>query len=54
MVSKIVKESGLHTKVIIGGAVITQSFADEIQADGYSRDAQEAMHTSLFLPIRTV
>lgn len=42
-VVKLVKESGLHTKVIIGGAVITQSFADEIQADGYSRDAQEAV-----------
>ncbi len=42
-VVKLVKESGLHTKVIIGGAVITQSFADEIQADGYSKDAQEAV-----------
>ena len=42
-VVKLVKESGLHTKEIIGGAVITQSFADEIQADGYSRDAQEAV-----------
>lgn len=30
-------------KVIIGGAVITQSFADEIGADGYSKDAQEAV-----------
>lgn len=30
-------------KVIIGGAVITQSFADEIGADGYSTDAQDAV-----------
>lgn len=34
-----VKERGLNIKVIIGGAVITQSFADEIGADGYSKDA---------------
>lgn len=38
-----VREAGLKAKVIIGGAVITQSFADEIHADGYSRDAQEAV-----------
>lgn len=30
-------------KVIIGGAVITQDFADEIGADGYSKDAAEAV-----------
>lgn len=38
-----VKEEGLDVQVIIGGAVITQSFADEIGADGYSKDAQEAV-----------
>lgn len=38
-----VKEENLDVKVMIGGAVITQSFADEIGADGYSRDAQEAV-----------
>lgn len=37
-----VKELGLNIKVVIGGAVITQSFADEIGADGYSKDAAEA------------
>ena len=31
------------TKVIIGGAVITQSYADEIGADGYSKDAADAV-----------
>lgn len=30
-------------KVCIGGAVITQSFADEIGADGYSKDAADAV-----------
>ena len=34
-----VKENGLSCKVIIGGAVITESYAEEIGADGYSEDA---------------
>lgn len=38
-----VKKRNLNTKVIIGGAVITQSFADEIGADGYSKDAADAV-----------
>lgn len=37
------KEKHVRAKIIIGGAVITQSFADEIGADGYSKDAQEAV-----------
>lgn len=36
------KEKKIASKVMIGGAVITQSFADEIGADGYSKDAAEA------------
>ena len=36
-------KEGLKAKIIIGGAVITESFAKEIGADGYSRDAQEAV-----------
>ena len=36
-------EAGLRAKVMIGGAVITQSYCDEIHADGYSKDAQEAV-----------
>ncbi len=36
------KEQNCAAKIIIGGAVITQSFADEIGADGYSKDAAEA------------
>ncbi len=39
----LVKEEELDIKVIIGGAVITQDYADEIGADGYSKDAQEAV-----------
>lgn len=38
-----VRELGIESKVIIGGAVITQSYADEIGADGYSKDAAEAV-----------
>lgn len=37
------REAGLESKVMIGGAVITQDYADEIGADGYSRDAAEAV-----------
>jgi 5-methyltetrahydrofolate--homocysteine methyltransferase len=36
-------EAGINTKIIIGGAVITQSYADEIGADGYSKDAGDAV-----------
>ena len=35
--------AGLRAKIMIGGAVITQSYCDEIHADGYSKDAQEAV-----------
>lgn len=37
------KEKGVTAKIMIGGAVITQEYADEIGADGYSRDAAEAV-----------
>lgn len=37
------REQGVDAKVIIGGAVITQDYADEIGADGYSRDAADAV-----------
>lgn len=39
----LVKADNLPFKVIIGGAVVSQSFADEIKADGYSKDANEAV-----------
>lgn len=37
------REKNLTAKIMIGGAVITQEYADEIGADGYSRDAAEAV-----------
>ena len=37
------KEEGITAKIIIGGAVITQEYADEIGADGYSKDAADAV-----------
>lgn len=37
------KEEGITAKIIIGGAVITQEYADEIGADGYSKDAAAAV-----------
>lgn len=42
-VVQLCKEKGCKSKVIIGGACITQSFADEIGADGYSKDAAECV-----------
>lgn len=37
------KEEGITARIIIGGAVITQEYADEIGADGYSKDAADAV-----------
>ena len=38
-VVKLAKEKGCRAQIIIGGACITESFKDEINADGYSEDA---------------
>ena len=38
------KNEGLKAKVIIGGAPVTQAYADEIGADGYSPDAASAVN----------
>lgn len=38
-----IREKGLTVKTLIGGAPITQGFADEIEADGYSEDAAKAV-----------
>lgn len=40
---ELIKEEGLNVKCIIGGAPITQDFADKIKADGYSPDAASAV-----------
>ena len=37
------KAQGVKAKIIIGGAVVTESYAEEIGADGYSKDAREAV-----------
>ncbi|MBS7239923.1 MAG: homocysteine S-methyltransferase family protein [Acetatifactor sp.] len=37
------REKKVSAKVMIGGAVITQEYADEIGADGYSADAADAV-----------
>jgi 5-methyltetrahydrofolate--homocysteine methyltransferase len=38
-----VKEAGLACRTIVGGAPVTQGFADQIGADGYSPDAPGAV-----------
>lgn len=40
------KAKGCNSKIIIGGAVITQGYADEIGADGYSTDAADAVRVA--------
>jgi len=40
------KAAGVEAKTIIGGAPVTQSFADEIGADGYAPDAASAVDVS--------
>ena len=42
-VVELVRKENLKSQIVIGGAVITQSYADEIGADGYSKDAKEAV-----------
>jgi 5-methyltetrahydrofolate--homocysteine methyltransferase len=39
----VLKQAGLKVKVMIGGAPVTQGFADEIGADGYAPDAASAV-----------
>lgn len=42
-VVELAKEKNYTGKIIIGGAAITPSFADEIGADGYSKDAADCV-----------
>jgi 5-methyltetrahydrofolate--homocysteine methyltransferase len=37
------RNQGITAKIIIGGAVVTEDFATEIGADGYSADAADAV-----------
>jgi 5-methyltetrahydrofolate--homocysteine methyltransferase len=43
---KAVKAAGLPVKVLIGGAPITQAYADKIGADGYAPNAAEAVEVA--------
>ncbi len=40
---KALKEAGVSAKILIGGAPVTQGYADKIGADGYSPDAASAV-----------
>lgn len=42
-VIQLAKQEKIDCKIIIGGAVITESFTDEIGADGYAKDAYAAV-----------
>lgn len=42
-VIRAIKASGLPVKTMVGGAPVTQSYSDEIGADGYSADAASAV-----------
>jgi 5-methyltetrahydrofolate--homocysteine methyltransferase len=43
---KALKDAGVSAKVMIGGAPVTQDFADKIGADGYAPDAASAVDTA--------
>lgn len=43
------KSKNVRAKIMVGGAVITPFYADEIGADGYSKDASEAVEVALKL-----
>ena len=43
-VVKLVKEDSVGAKVIVGGAAVTKDFAEEIGANGYGKDAIEAVN----------
>ncbi len=41
---KLIRAEGLDVKVMVGGAVLTQEYADMIGADSYSKDALECVN----------
>ncbi|MHB9116609.1 MAG: cobalamin-dependent protein, partial [Thermoleophilia bacterium] len=48
---KLLKEAGIRgqVKTMVGGAVVTQYWADKIGADAYAENAQEAVSKALEL-----
>ena len=49
VVVKAVKDAGMKVKTMIGGAPVTQAYANEIGADGYAPDAASAVDTAMAL-----
>lgn len=45
----LIRQKGLSCKVMVGGAVVTQAYADQIGADGYSEDATQAVKCAKIL-----
>lgn len=41
--TKAIKDAGLNVKIMIGGAPVTQNYANKIGADGYAADAATAV-----------
>ena len=41
---RLLREKKPDTKVVVGGAVLTQEYADSIGADCYARDAMATVH----------
>ena len=48
-VIQLVREQGLPAKVMVGGAVVTQAYADQIGADAYAADAAGAVRQAAAL-----
>lgn len=46
VVRDVVHDRGLPYRIVIGGAVTTQRFADEIGVDGYARDVGDVAHVA--------
>jgi 5-methyltetrahydrofolate--homocysteine methyltransferase len=46
---KLLKMSGLDLKTCVGGAVVTQEYADEIGADYYAKDAMRTVRIAEIL-----
>ena len=40
---KLIKAQSPETKIVVGGAVLTQSYADMIGADFYAHDAMDTV-----------
>jgi 5-methyltetrahydrofolate--homocysteine methyltransferase len=43
---KALRDAGISAKIMIGGAPITQDYADKIGADGYAPDAAMAVQAA--------